>query len=170
MLVMGIDPATKSGFCEGAPGASPRICTVNFRHDASEGPEDICGHAIAWFADRMKSNPPDLIAIEQPFPSNSFDTSLITLGLYGIFTGIARCKGVELLPVSIQTWRKHFLGFGRLKGDEAKRQCVKLCAQLGWPADDHNGAEAAGIWMWAGSQVAPKAAQRVEPLFARVAS
>ncbi|MDB5612122.1 MAG: hypothetical protein JWP25_9022 [Bradyrhizobium sp.] len=170
MLVMAIDPATKSGFCEGATSATPRICTVNFRHDASDGPEDICGHAIAWFADRMKSNPPNLIAIEQPFPSQSFDTSLITLGLYAIFTGIAKCKDVELLTVPIQTWRKYFLGRGNLKGDEAKRQCVKLCAQLGWKADDHNGAEAAGIFSFACSQVAPRNVVRVEPLFARAAS
>jgi hypothetical protein len=79
---------------------------------------------------------------------------MVTVGLFGIFCGIVRCKSIPLLPAPVATWRKHFLGRGRLASDVAKAQAMKRCKQLGWTAADHNGAEAAGIWSWACAQQA----------------
>lgn len=173
-LILGVDAATRTGLALGRPGERPDICTLNFRRDRTDGPTDIFGRAITVMATRFRDRCPDLMAIEEPLPgfrSHNFDATRIALGLYGIFTGIAKAKGVRVLPAPIGSWRKFFLGRGNLKGDKAKAECVRLCRQLGWevPNDDHNAAEAAGIFAWACAIEAPKVCVRPEPLFVATA-
>ena len=38
------------------------------------------------------------------------DTLMLTRGLYAIFAGIVRAKGIRLLRAEVATWRKYFLG------------------------------------------------------------
>jgi hypothetical protein len=169
-VILAIDPATRSGVADGAPGSAPRLSVENFRHDETDDLADIYGRATFWLADRLRTNPPTLIVIEAPVPPSgakgftNHSTTMVTIGLFGIFVGIAKCKGIVVRTVHIATWRKHFLGRGNLPGDEAKRQCVKMCRMFDWGAPDHNAAEAAGIWSWGRSQLTPKLARRVEPL------
>lgn len=169
--IIGIDPATSAGICEGIVGKTPTLLTQRFRGDTHE---QMFGAATAFFAKFLKDRSPDLVAVEAPIMATwgktNAQTTDLTRGLYAIFTGIAGAKGITVLPAHIGTWRKYSLGHGGLKGPEAKRQCVALCKQLGWPAPDHNAAEAAAIWLWAGSQIAPATVQRIEPLFARSAA
>lgn len=171
--ILAIDAATRTGTCEGVPGRLPRLSTENFRQAPADGPEEIFARATFWLADRLRENPPTLVAIEQPVPpsaawgATNHQTTIITIGLYGIFVGIARCKSIQVLHAPINSWRRYFLGKGNLKGDVAKRQAVALCRHLGWDAPDHNAAEAAGIYSWACSQIAPALAPRIEPLFAQ---
>jgi hypothetical protein len=47
--------------------------------------------------------------------------------------------------VHISTWRKHFLGVGNLKRDEAKIKCLAVCQRLGWNTVEADAAEAMGI-------------------------
>ena len=166
--IIAIDPATISGICHGYVGSKPRLLTKCFR---SKTDEDLYGAATVFFATFLLDKKPDLVCIEAPIQAawgkTNAQTTSITRGLYAIFTGIARAKNIEVRRADIGTWRKYFLGRGNLKGAEAKRQCVRLCQQLGWVAADHNAAEAAGIWCWAGSTLDPSRATRVEPLFAR---
>ncbi|MPZ36652.1 MAG: hypothetical protein GEU95_01095 [Rhizobiales bacterium] len=165
--IIALDPATNTGICEGQVGRAP---TLHAQYFGGAGDHDaLYGAATAFFATFLLTRKPDLIAIEAPIYDGNGRTSLdaiaISRGLYAIFTGIARAKGIQTIRAPIGTWRKFFLGRGNLNGKEAKSQSVKLCAQLGWKAPTHDAAEAAGIWMWAGSQIAPRCAQRVEPLF-----
>lgn len=168
-LIVALDPATTTGLCYGNVGAKPTLLAQRFRSRADQADEDLYGAATAFFATFLKSRAPDLIAIEAPIQAawgkTNAQTTSITRGLYAIFTGIARAKGIEVLRADIGTWRKYFLGSGRLPGSEAKQRCVRLCAQLGWEAPTHDAAEAAGVWCWAGSQIAPQNATRIEPLF-----
>lgn len=167
--IIALDPATTTGICHGYLGSKPRLLTQQFRF-ADDKDEDLYGAAVYFLSSFLKDRKPDLIAIEAPIRASwgktNDQTTSITRGLYAVFTGIARCKGIPVLKADIGTWRKYFLGRGNLKGAEAKRQCVRLCAQLGWDAEDHNAAESAGIWCWAGSTLDPRHANRVEPLFA----
>lgn len=174
-IILALDTATATGICAGRPGETPRLQTRRWRQDETDTVDDIYGRAVVWLATELRDNMPALVAIEQPVPPSAawgqtnHQTTLITIGLFGIFCGLARAKGVRLMPAPIASWRKHFLGQGNLKGAEAKRRAVQLCRMLQWPAPDHNAAESAGIWTWACAQVAPDRAPRVEPLFARVA-
>lgn len=171
--IWAIDPATKTGFAAGEPGGRPVLTVKNFRESKDETVHDIFERAVFFLADRLRVKQPGLIVIEAPVPPRqiegftNFGATQIALGLQGIFIGIARCKSVPVLSAPIGAWRKHFLGRGNLKGDEAKRQSVRLCEQLGWNPPDANSAEAGGIWCWGCTQVAPARATRVEPLFAR---
>lgn len=170
-LIIAIDPATTTGICHGYVGSQPRLLTQCFR---SKTDEDLYGAATVFFATFLKDRKPDLVCIEAPIQAawgkTNAQTTSITRGLYAIFTGIARAKGIRVERADIGTWRKYFLGRGNLNGKEAKRQCVALCQQMGWSAPDHNAAESAGIWCYAGSLIAPRSANRIEPLFARSAA
>jgi hypothetical protein len=169
--IIALDPATMTGICSGHVGERPTLLTQCFR---SKTDEDLYGAATVFFATFLKDRKPDLVCIEAPIMAawgkTNAQTTSITRGLYAIFTGIARAKGIEVMRADIGTWRKYALQNGRLPGKVAKARCVELCRQLGWVAADHNAAEAAGIWCWAGSQIAPAQAQRIEPLFARPAA
>lgn len=171
MLVMAIDPNTKTGVTEGHPGKTPIIATHNFRRDETDTIDDIFRRATFFFADRLRDDPPEIAFIEAPVPpmgvagATTFNTTLITLGIYAIVSGIFGCKKIELRRAPINTWRKYALASGRLRGDEAKRRAVRLCRALNWSAEDHNGAESACIWLYGTAQVAPHLAVRPEPLF-----
>ena len=171
--IIALDPATTTGICHGYVGSKPRLLAQKFRRSTLDTEEEIYGAAVAFFAGFLKDRTPDLVCIEAPIMATwgktNAQTTAITRGLYAIFTGIAGAKGITVRRADIGTWRKWFLGRGNLKGPEAKRRCVALCHQLGWTAPDHNAAEAAGIWSWAGSQVDPRGVQRIEPLFAEAA-
>jgi hypothetical protein len=168
--IIAIDPATNTGICEGIVGSKPTLHAQRFRFGDDQD-EDLYGAATKFFATFLKDRHPDAVAIETPIMADwgktNHQTTAITRGLYAIFTGIVRCKGIKLIRADIGTWRKYFLGHGRLKGEDAKARCVRLCAQLGWHAPTHDAAEAAGIWMWACSKESPANVQRIEPLFAR---
>lgn len=167
--ILAIDQNTKSGIAEGLPGATPRLETINFRRDETDTPEDLYERALFYFADRFRADPPGLVAIERVVPPSAaqgftnHNTTLITLGIYAIVIGVVRCKSIPLRTVAVSTWRKAFLGSGKLTGDVAKREAVRLCGRLGWDAPDHNAAESAGIWHWACSQVAPHALTTLHP-------
>lgn len=171
--VLAIDQNTKSGMAEGLPGSTPRLETINFEHDETDTPEDLYERVLFYFAERFRTDPPGLVAIERVVPPSAargktnHSTTLITLGIYALIVGIVRCKSIPLMTVSVGTWRKSFLGRGNLKGDVAKREAVKLCARLGWDAPDHNAAEAAGLWHHACAVAAPYGVTTLHPaLFA----
>jgi hypothetical protein len=174
--ILALDVATHTGVCDGVAGCTPRLSTINWRHAKTDDVTAIYSRAVGWMATRLKDDPPALVVIERPVPpsaawgNTNHQTTLITIGLFGVFCGIAACKGIEVLEAPISSWRKFALGSGKLKGSIAKQRAVELCQHLGWPAEDHNAAESAGIWLWACATRAPHLVHRPEPLFARVAS
>jgi hypothetical protein len=93
---------------------------------------------------------------------------VILHGLYAIFIGLAVARGTAVIEAPTRTWRKYFLGEGNLKRDAAKLAAKRLCRALKWgdPATlDDNAADAAGIWAYGCTLVAPTRIRRVEPLF-----
>ena len=153
MNILAVDPATVSGFAVGEPGSAPRLWTVDFRNKKNDELEAICANAVGHFTRAVLDHKPTHLAIELPFPSQRFATMQITLGLYGIMTGVAIGKGLQIMRAPISEWRKYFLGTGKLPGKESKRAALAVCKQFGWSAPDHNAAEAAGIWCWATGQL-----------------
>lgn len=169
MLVMAIDPNSKTGIAEGKLGGTPTVSLVRFRHHDEDTVEDIFQRVTFHFAQRFRDNVPDYIFIEAPVPpsqvqgATNFNTSLITLGVYAIIVGVAKCKGIDIRRAQIASWRKAVLGSGRLKGVIAKKAASDLCQRLGWQAEDHNAAEAACIWMYGCIQVAPYGVTTLHP-------
>lgn len=161
--ILAIDLASKTGLAEGRPGEKPRLRTIEFAPGGDVF--DFYGALTAWMATKLRDNPPDLIAIEEPIaPSaikghTSHDTTMKTIGGFAIIVGIIKCKNIPFEPVRVATWRKHFIGSGVLasiddrdaRRKEGKRMVIHRCRLLGWAPEDDNQADAAGIWDWAGA-------------------
>ncbi|HEX5508771.1 MAG TPA: hypothetical protein VFX37_09730 [Pseudolabrys sp.] len=156
--VLALDPATKTGVAFGRAGQKPQLWTENFGSEDATC-EDIYARATLFLADFLRTHPVGLFVIEGVVPPSgakgftNHNTTMITVGLFAIFVGIARCKRIPWRRVTVSSWRKHFLGSGRMKTDEAKRAAVKRCRMLGWHPPDHNAADAAGMWDWGCSQL-----------------
>lgn len=167
--ILAIDPSSRGcGFAEGVPGFIPLLQTVKFHTDETDTEIEIFGRAADYLEKRLADQSPAVIAIERPLvvAKGYHHDPTITLGLFGIFTGLAKARGIRVIPVSIVAWRAFFLGRGRgkLAGSTAKAEAIRICRALKWNPPDHNAAEAAGIFLYACSIVAPNAT-RPEPLF-----
>lgn len=152
--ILALDVASKTGVAVGRPGEVPRLQTIDFRGDG-ELP-GLYGRAVTWMATQLRDEPPDLVVIERVVPPSgargftNHDTTMISIGMFGILCGIIHCKSIRLELAPISTWRKSFLGKGNYPGTIAKQMAVDRCKLLGWNPPDHNAAEAGGIWHWAG--------------------
>jgi hypothetical protein len=167
--ILAIDVAKRSGVAEGAPGTTPRLESINFSREHDDYP-DIFGRACRWMTRRCECDlgPPDILSLEGVIPQ--FDKTL-QAGLWGIFAGIANAHGARVIEAPVQTWRAFVLGNGKLSKIEAKSRAMEVCRALGWggPELDHDSAEAGCQWLYACSQVAPRALPRL-PLLMRGAA
>lgn len=66
------------------------------------------------------------------------------LSLAAIAMAAGRNAGAITKPISTQTWRKTFCGHGR--PEDPKGATMDRCALLGWPVNNHDEADAAGVW------------------------
>jgi hypothetical protein len=159
--VLALDPATKTGYAIGRAKENPLLATVDFGDEFSNH-NDIFRRAHYWLAGVLKAQEPDLFVIEDVVPPSmkagktTHNVSSISLGLSGIFIGMAGAHGIPVLRAPISTWRKCFLGRGNLPRDAAKLAAKRQCRALGWAHEDDNAAEAGGIWFWACGQITPQ--------------
>jgi len=72
-------------------------------------------------------------------------TVYLLIGMGAMVEWFAERIGAVTFCVDIGTWRKHFLGVGNLKRDEAKKRCIDKCNLLGWHPPDDNAADACGV-------------------------
>lgn len=162
--ILALDLASNAGFAYGEPGTVPRLWSVDFQREGDL--HDFYGNLTAYIATLVRDNPIALFAIEEPIaPSaaggrTNHDTTMKTIGGYGIVIGIIKCKKIPYQPVRVDTWRKHFTGKGRVTDKTlsaagrrklAKSMVRQRCRLLGWKADDDDAADAGGIWDWAGA-------------------
>lgn len=172
MRIVALDLALRTGVADGEPGATPHLSFVEFGRE-NDDHADVFARVLRWIGRLLDplndKGLPDLIVTEAPVAK--FDKSL-QMGVRGVVLGVARNRGVKLIEVPVQTWRAYALGFGNLKGSVAKARCILMCQRLDWTVPttkrgnpDHNAAEAAGMWLWAGGKVDPKNTVRHEPLF-----
>lgn len=175
-VVLGLDPSmSATGFALGKPkDRAPEIGVVKFSREHDPWP-DFFGRVFRWYDIVLATHKPALVAIEMPMPTQARQGETneraiaASYGMHAIFVGVAKAWKIEVLEVSVRTWRRYFLGMGNLPGERAKIAAMRLCRQLQWITEDHNGAEAAGIWSWGCAQVQPQNMRRVEPLFTGVA-
>jgi len=166
-VILGIDPAIATGFALGYLGGTPQLKTIRLRGDTVE---ERFGCASKYMHTLFEQFQITAVAIEEPpfiFGTTTHDTTKTLLGLYAIYTGATRARGIKLLPVTPSTWRKHFLGAGngKLPRAAAKAAAIEQCRRLKWDATDDNAADAAGIFAWAESQLSPQLAHQTGPLF-----
>jgi hypothetical protein len=170
--ILALDIATTTGWARGAPGEMPRSGSVRFGKAASST-DVVFAEALRWLSNFLKVDPPTSIMLEAMLPPQAMknETSRATrdrlAGLHGVLRGVAHCRGVcEISTVSTLTARHHFCGTRAASKDDV----FDKCRALGWPAQDHNAADACAVWSFACGLVAPETALMVSPLFKRKAA
>lgn len=186
--ILTLDLASRYGFGFGAAGEKPISGSRYFTRDGSApkgGP--ISNGAKFWNAMRFTSwaieeFKPTHIVCELPIAPSSKQGQTssaafeILYGLPAAVRGMAYGLGVyEWEYVSPSTVRKHFIGNGGMKGEDAKPLVFRKCLALGWiNADDedisYDRSDALAIWSYAEAKLAPKLAQPVDDLFLKAAS
>jgi hypothetical protein len=162
--VFGIDLSSRNaGFAYGIPGSAPRFWSADFMRDGDL--HDFYANLTAYTATFVRDNPVKLVCIEEPVSPTAaaghtnHNTTMMTIPGFAIVIGIVKCKKIPYQPVRVETWRKHFIGKGRLthienraeRRKEGKRLTVARCRQLGWKVDNDDEADACGLWDYGGS-------------------
>ncbi|MEF3129118.1 hypothetical protein [Rhizobium leguminosarum] len=186
--ILTLDLASRFGWTFGVAGGKPVSGSRYFTRDGGPpkgGP--ISNGAKFWNAMRFISGAiedyrPTNIVCEMPIAPSSKQGQTSTAAfeiLYGLpaaVRGMAYGLGVyEWEYATPSTVRKHFIGNGGMKGEDAKPIVFRKCLALGWiSADDedlsHDRSDALAIWSWAEAKLAPKLAQPVDDLFLKAAS
>ena len=94
------------------------------------------------------------LAIEAPMrqinSAHSAESLIVLVSLHAVAREAARAAGVAKCDLpDCKTWRKAFLGRSDLSTADAKAAAIQRCKILGWPVEDHNVAEACGLWFHA---------------------
>lgn len=168
--ILAVDPAGRGvcGLALGDCGGAPELSSVRFFQDETDDHVMVFGRAADFFQRRLEEWRPNVVAIEQPLLLPNKSPGALH-GIFAIAAGQARVRGIAVLPVAVQSWRKHFLGAGKLDGDVAKRRALLICKGLGWKPQNVDEAESAGVWAYACAKAAPMLAQQCGPLFSGVA-
>jgi len=172
--IAALDIATTCGHAVGCLGEIPRAGSIRLGVIARDPPQEVFATAIEWAVAFFERERPDILIIEAMLPPQAMlnKTSRQVrdrlAGLHGIMLGCARRAGVaEFVHVTVGDIRRHFIGDGSLKRNAAKREVIRRCVQLGWPAEDDNAADALAIWSYACALLDPKWGLRLTPLFNR---
>lgn len=184
--ILALDLATRFGWAVGSAGEKPTSGSRFFTRDGRPPKGGaISNGAKFWnvmrFATEIyKQHQPTHVVCEAPIAPNaksgqtSTDTFEILYGLPAVFRGMLFGLGCfDWSYAHASAVRKHFIGKGNLKGDEAKPLVFRKCVALGWinPVEDedlsHDRSDALAVWSWAEAKLAPRMAQPVDDLFLR---
>ncbi len=174
MLILGLDIATVTGFAWYDPAASMSSIRTGLIKAQGENAEEKAASLAVQLIALMKPGRPDFVAIEQPMRNvKSFRKTKTDLagqvddltinpnalqleGLVCAAVAIVAAYRIPWETIPSSTWRKAFLGAGRMPGrDRAgwKRAAVDRCRALKIDVKNADAAEAVGIsFAGAGSQ------------------
>lgn len=187
--ILCLDLASRFGYSFGVAGQKPVSGSRYFTKDglAPKG-GSISNGAKFWNAMRFAAEVYDLykpthVVCEAPIAPNS-KTGQTQTTTFEILYGLPAAVRGMLFGLGCYDWqyayassvRKHFIGSGSKKGEEAKPIVFRKCVALGWidptTEDDlsHDRSDALAIWSWAEAHLAPKLAQPVDDLFLKASS
>jgi hypothetical protein len=186
--ILTLDLASRFGFSFGVAGCKPVSGSRYFTKDGS-APKggSISNGAKFWNAMRFASEAfelyqPTHVVCEAPIAPNAKEGQTQTSTFETLYGLPAAVRGM-LFGLGCYSWeyayassvRKHFIGHGSKKGEDAKPIVFRKCVALGWinPADDdvsYDRSDALAIWSWAEAHLAPKLAQPVDDLFLKANS
>ena len=182
--ILFFDFATKLGWAFGVAGVKPVSGSLFVSKDGNAprgggltNPQKF-GNAQRMALSFYEAFKPTVVAWESAFPAGAGKGQTTTAnvavewGLPAVFVGMFYNLGVysydDAYPSTI---RKHFIGHGAKKGDDAKAAVFRKCVALGWinPATDidlsYDRSDALAGWSWAEAKTSPKLAQPVDDLF-----
>lgn len=158
--IIGLDLATKVGWCTGIPGACPR--SGSFRLKApSDDPAAALVALSRWLEKEIVADPPALVVKEAMLPlqafrdkKNSSANVVLQTKLHGAVEQICWRVRIPCISVAVSTIRKHLLGRSNMGDSAATKAAVFARCQLlghiprGAPYDDDQG-DAVAAWEYA---------------------
>jgi Holliday junction resolvasome RuvABC endonuclease subunit len=161
--ILGLDVAKSMGVCDWKVGQKPIFYTVALgREDddkSIQGSWDKACRALRWIAERMRTFPPDEVVIEAPIPERALSgqtnahSTMVKMMLIGVLGATVKLKHVRVTEANIQRVRKHFVGHGNLKSEEAKRLVRKVCREIGWDCNNYDESDAGAVAHWRATQL-----------------
>lgn len=159
--ILGLDVASSMGVCDWTIGQKPIFYTERLGAEDEEGFDAWrrkAARATRWVAGRLKVSPVDEIVIEAPVEGGlqgrtNANTTAVKFILLGALLGPMGLKDVRVVGARISTVRKHFIGHGNLKGDEAKRLVRKVCREIGWDCNNTDESDAGAVAHWRASEL-----------------
>lgn len=148
MILLAMDLATRTGLAIGDTSGGP-LCHTETLGKPGEGHGHRFSQCLHMTRRLIEQHKPAVIAIEAPIVTGAkggAERAQLAMGLRACVMGICHIRGVRFLEYPVQTIRKHFIGQGNLKRDEAKRAVMNRCRQLGWHVDNDNESDAAAVF------------------------
>jgi Holliday junction resolvasome RuvABC endonuclease subunit len=151
MKILAFDPATAMGVAIGDAQDGPLCHTERLGEQGKHHGQRFLQSQIMT-ARLIKQHKPDLIALEQAIVSGvkgGEQRAQLAFGLRACIMSVAFKANIRVVEYPVQTIRKHFIGNGALKRNEAKSAVMIRCKQLGWHVTNDNEADAAAVWEYA---------------------
>jgi Holliday junction resolvasome RuvABC endonuclease subunit len=166
MIILGLDIASVTGFAWYEPGSSLSSIKTGLIKATGENAEEKAASLAVQLVAMFKQGRPDFVAIETPMRNvKSFTKKRQDFGgeveeqtinpnalqlssLAGAAVAIIAAYRIQWECIPSQTWRKVFLGAGRMPGrDRAgwKRAAIDRCRMLRIDVKNADAAEAVGI-------------------------
>jgi hypothetical protein len=175
--ILALDVATVCGWARGHVGDVPSSGSIRFGKKPATN-NQVFGEALAWISKLLEPQPrPDLLIMEAMLPPDAMKGATSRqvrdrlAGLHGIMRGVAHLRGIgEIAEASVGDIRAHFIFDRRCYREAAKRETLRQCQRLGWPAQDDHAGDACALWSYACALIDPKTALKVSPLWQRRAN
>jgi Holliday junction resolvasome RuvABC endonuclease subunit len=144
--LLALDLATRLGWA--FRSAERRV--THGSHKLPETAEDVGRFLNAYdlyLNDLITFHGPTIVAYEAPWvgPDTHQNTARKLLCLAGHTEFVCRRRQIECREGNIPAVRKHFIGKGNAKRDEAKRLTMEVCRRRGWSPKNDDEADALAL-------------------------
>lgn len=154
-VLLTLDLATTMGWSAGPVGEIPRTGALRLAPPGAS-PGEVGRGFLRWFSDFRKLEPECRDCwFEAPFDprhmgaKTNASTARILIGLAFAAEMLAEASGMRVVEAHVNEVRKHILGHGRWKKDEAKPLIQAAMVERGIAFSDDNAADAAAIHVYA---------------------
>jgi len=151
-MILAYDLASQTGLAIGAADRpAPILRTLNFGGDQlSQGA--MLNGALRTFLSNIEEYSPTLVVFEKPVASGvpgGASRIELAMGWRAMLKVAAYQKNVPIHEYGVQSVRPHFIGAGKRRRGEAKKQVQERCRELRWGCKNSDEADAAALWAYA---------------------
>ncbi len=148
MKIVALDLSTQTGVAVGCPGSSPTFFSETFGESGDHQAARF-SQCLDFINRLIRKQSPNLVVIEEPIATGVTGKKhrvFLAAGLRACVFGVCRMRGVRVAEYPVGEVRKHFIGVGNLRRDEAKRQVFAECLSRGWQCANDNESDAGAVW------------------------
>ena len=175
---------TRTGLAIGRVGSAPRFLSINGKDQTIAYAMRGLGRELIRLTDPGYPLRPDFICYEAQINLAAFmgkydpeagkvkmtsnpQTTIALAKMIGVFEYIFAMRSIEVVSYPVATVRKHFIGHGNLKGEEAKRRTFDMCELFQWRPRNRDESDAGAVWAYGAAQIEPKLAPLITPMMCR---